>query len=115
MMKKIFHKYLVILLVYLVVVRFVGYYGLRLYYTSFDNPQQLPFTAESFQSLLTTITFLFNLFIVIVMLTDSRTKRMTEWLIFIITLFNAETGIVLFIVWTFYEDWVKKHEAQQQL
>lgn len=112
MTKKIFKKYLILLLVYTVVVRFIGFYGLRLYYTLADNPKLLPTTVQSFQAFVTAIEFGLKVLFVIFMLVDVKGKKLIDWLIMIITFFNADIGIVLFIVWAFYKDWTQKYEAQ---
>jgi phage shock protein PspC (stress-responsive transcriptional regulator) len=36
-------------------------------------------------------------------------------LIILITFFNADIGIILFIVWSFYKEWTQKYEAQHKL
>jgi hypothetical protein len=115
MTKKIFKKYLVLLLLYTVIVRFIGFYGLRLYYTLADNPKLLPTTVQSFQAFVTTIDFALKGLIVILMVVDVKGKKLIDWLIILLTFFNADIGIVLFIVWAFYKEWTRKYEAQQKL
>ncbi|MFN8887412.1 MAG: hypothetical protein ACK5WF_08125 [Cyclobacteriaceae bacterium] len=112
MTKKVFKKYVIFLAIYAVTIRLIGYYGLRLYYTFAENPKILPTTVQSLQSVLTAVEFTFNLFIMIMMAVDLKEKRLTDWLIILITFFNADIGIVLIIVWTFYKEWTKKYEAQ---
>lgn len=114
-MTNVFKKYLVLLIIYTVTVRLIGYYGLRLYYTFADNPKILPATVQSFQSVVTVVEFTLNLFIMILMVVDLKAKKLTDWLIILITFFNADIGIVLFIVWAFYKEWTKKYEAQQNV
>ena len=111
MTKKVFKKYVIFLAIYAVTIRLIGYYGLRFYYTFADNPKILPTTVQSLQSVLTAVEFTFNLFIMIMMAVDLKEKRLTDWLIILITFFNADIGIVLFIVWSFYKEWSKKYEA----
>jgi hypothetical protein len=110
---KIFRKYLALLLIYTVTTRVIGYYGLRLYYTFSDKPKMLPGTVQSFQSIMTAIELIFNLIIVILIITDIKGKKLIDWLVIILTLFTADIGIVLFIVWTFYKEWTQKYGAQQ--
>jgi hypothetical protein len=94
MTKKVFKKYVIFLAIYA------------------ENPKILPTTVQSLQSVLTAVEFTFNLFIMIMMAVDLKEKRLTDWLIILITFFNADIGIVLIIVWTFYKEWTKKYEAQ---
>jgi hypothetical protein len=115
MTRKMFKKYLALLLIYTVTTRLIGYYGLRLYFTLADNPKMLPGTVQSFQSIVTTLEFVFNLVIVILMIVDIKAKKLTDWLIILLTLFTADIGITLFIVWTFYKEWTQKYEAQQNV
>lgn len=111
MTKKIVKKYLILLLVYTVVVRFIGFYGLRLYYTLADDPKLLPATVQSFQAFVTAIEFTLKILVVIFMLIDVKGKKPIDWLIITITFFNADIGIVLFIIWAFYKEWLQKYEA----
>jgi hypothetical protein len=115
MTEKIFKKYLIILLIYTVIVRFIGFYGLRLYYTLADNPKLLPPTVQSFQAFVTAIEFALKVLVVILMLVDIKGKKLIDWLIILITFFNADIGIILFIVWSFYKEWTQKYEAQHKL
>ena len=115
MTKKIFKKYLIFLLVYTIIVRFIGFYGLRLYYTLADNPKSLPTTVQSFQAFVTTIDLVLKIVVVIFMLVDVKGKKLVDWLIILITFFNADIGIMLFIVWTFYKEWTQRYEAQQNV
>lgn len=112
MTKKIFKKYLILLLVYTVIVRFVGFYGLRLYYTFAENPKLLPATVQSFQAFITAIEFALKVFIVILMWVDVKGKKLMDWLIILLTFFNADIGIVLFIVWCFYKEWAKEYQTE---
>jgi hypothetical protein len=114
MTNKIFKKYSILLLVYTVIGRLIGLYGLRLYYTFVDNPKLLPTTVQSFQAFVTAIEFTLQALVVILMLIDMKHRKLIDWLIILITLFNAEIGIVLFIVWAFYNEWTSKYEAQKQ-
>ncbi|MCE2997536.1 MAG: hypothetical protein LW863_18210 [Flammeovirgaceae bacterium] len=88
MTKKVFKKYVIFLAIYAVTIRLIGYYGLRLYYTFAENPKILPTTVQSLQSVLTAVEFTFNLFIMIMMAVDLKEKRLTDWLIILITFFN---------------------------
>jgi hypothetical protein len=115
MKSKMFKKYIALLLIYTVTTRLIGYYGLRLYFTFADNPKMLPGTVQSFQSIMTALEFFFNLVIVVLMIVDVKAKKLTDWLIILLTLFTADIGIALFIVWTFYKEWIKKYEAQQNV
>jgi hypothetical protein len=115
MTSKMFKKYLVLLVIYTVTTRLITYYGLRIYYTLADNPKMLPGTVQSFQSIMTALEFVFSLVIVILMTVDIKAKKLTDWLIILLTLFRADIGIPLFLVWVFYKEWTQKYEAQQRL
>lgn len=113
MTNKILKKYLALLLVYTVTTRLIFYYGLKLYYTFADNPKMLPGTVQSFQSIVTALELVFNLIIVILMMVDIKAKKLTDWLIILLTLFTVDIGITLLIVWTFYKEWAQKYETKQ--
>ena len=110
--KKILTKYSILLLIYIVLIRFVKPYGLRLYYTLHSQPDLLVENINTIQSVFITATFLLNLILAIFIIVDSKQKRTVDWLIVIITFFSAETGIVLFILWMIYEEMNIKYELQ---
>lgn len=62
---------------------------------------------------MTFIEFTLNLLIVVLMIIDEKSKKLTDWLIIAITFFNADIGIILFIAWTFYKEWTQRYEAQK--
>lgn len=107
--KKILTKYLILLLVYILLIRFVKPYGLQLYYSIHSQPDMMPETVRTISSIFITITFLFNLILAFFIVVDSKQKKVLDWLIVIITFFSAETGIVLFLVWQVYKELNKKY------
>lgn len=110
--KKILTKYVILLLVYIVIVRFIEPYGLQIYYSTIDNPIDNANTIQTIQSFMTFITFIINLIFVIFMIVDSKAKKLLDWLIIVITFFSPEAGITIFIVWQIYKQLIKKYEAQ---
>jgi hypothetical protein len=110
-LKKLLTKYLVLLLSYTVITRFIEPYAMRLYYTIYNNPQMGSQTIQTIQSISTAFTFLINLVIVILLIIDSKGKKLIDWLIIVISFFSPETGITIFIVWQTYKEFIKKYEA----
>lgn len=113
MTSKMFKKYLVLLVIYTVTTRLIAYYGLRIYYTLAESPKMVPGTVQSFQAIMAALEFFFSLVIVILMTVDLKAKKLIDWLIILLTLFRADIGITLFLVWAFYKEWTQKYEAQQ--
>jgi len=109
--KRLITKYSILLIIYIVLVRFIQPFGLRLYYSVYSNPDMATETVNTIQSIFTSVTFLLNLIFVIFILVDAKQKRAVDWLIAIITFFSAETGIVLFLIWQIYKEINKKYEA----
>ncbi len=112
--QKLLTKYSILLLVYIALVRFAQPYGLKLYYSIYSNPEMMAETVNTIQSIFTTVTFLINLIFVVFILVDSKQKKVVDWLIVVITLFSAETGIALFLIWQIYKELNNKYEAQQK-
>ena len=110
--KRLITKYSILLIIYIVLVRFIQPFGLRLYYSVYSNPDMATETVNTIQSIFTSVTFLLNLIFVIFILVDAKQKRAVDWLIAIITFFSAETGIVLFLIWQIYKEINDKCEAQ---
>jgi hypothetical protein len=98
MTKTIFKKYVILLLIYIIVIRVTGQFGLRLYFTFADDPSLTIGSAQAFQSIVTAIQLVMGLIIIVMMIIDSRSKELPDWVIIVITLFTAETGILLFIM-----------------
>ena len=73
--QKLLLKYLILLLVYIFIERFVEPYGLNLYYSYYSNPSMMPETVNSIQSIFTTISFLIRLIFAILILIDSKNKK----------------------------------------
>ena len=113
--KRLLTKYSILLIIYIVLVRFIQPYGLRLYYSIYSNPGMATETVNTIQSIFTAVTFLINLIFVIFILVDTKQKKAIDWFVAIITFFSAETGIVLFLIWQIYKDLNKKYEAQQKI
>lgn len=113
--KKVLLKYVVLLLIYIVIVRFLQPYGLKIYYSTIENPIDNPNTIQTIQSIMTLITFIINLIFVVFMAIDSKSKKLLDWIIILITFFSPESGITIFIVWQIYKEIVLKYEAQQYL
>jgi len=110
--KKILTKYSILLFIYLTLTRFIEPYGLKLYYSLHSQPDITLETVSAIRSIFVTITYLLNLILAILIITDSKQKNVLDWLIVIITIFSAETGIVLFAVWQIYKELNKKFESQ---
>lgn len=113
--KKVLLKYVVLLLIYIVIVRFLQPYGLKIYYSTIENPIDNPNTIQTIQSIMTLISFIINLIFVVFMAIDSKSKKLLDWMIILITFFSPESGITIFIVWQIYKEIVLKYEAQQYL
>jgi hypothetical protein len=113
--KKTLLKYITLLLIYIIIVRFIQPYGLKIYYSTIENPIDNPYTIETIQSLITLIGFIINLIFVTFMIVDSKSKKLLDWLIILITLFSPETGITIFIVWQIYSEVIKKYEAEHHI
>ena len=109
--KKLLTKYSILVLIYIVLIRFAQPYGLQLYYTFHSQPDMIPKDVRMIQSAFITITFLSNLILAIFILVDSRQKKFLDWLFVVITFFSAETGIALFLIWQIYKELNKKYEA----
>jgi len=112
---KLLIKYLILLMVYVVLVRFIEPYAMRLYFSFSESPHLKPETFQTFQSLMTGITFLINLIFMVYMIIDSKDKIIIDWLIILITLFSPDAGIAIFIVWQIYKELIKKYEAQHSI
>ena len=113
--KRILTKYVILLLIYIVIVRFLQPYGLQVYYSTVENPIDNSNSIQTIQSIMTLVTFIINLIFVIFMIVDSKAKKMLDWLIIVITFFSPEAGITIFIVWQIYKQLTSKNEAQHQL
>jgi len=113
--KRLLTKYSILLIIYIVLVRFIQPYGLRLYYSIYSNPDMATETVNTIQSIFTAVTFLINLIFVIFILVNAKQKKAVDWLIAIITFFSVETGIVLFLIWQIYKELNKKYEAQHAI
>lgn len=113
--KRILTKYAILLLVYIVIVRFLQPYGLQIYYSTIENPIDNPNTIQTIQSLMTLVTFIINLIFVIFMIVDSKAKKLLDWLIIVITFFSPEAGITIFIVWQIYKQLSNKYEAKHTI
>ena len=113
--KRILTKYVILLLVYIVIVRFIEPYGLQIYYSTFENPIDNPNTIQTIQSFMTLVSFIINLIFVIFMVVDSKAKKLLDWLIIVITFFSPEAGITIFIVWQIFKQMMIKYEAQQSV
>ncbi len=109
--KKLITKYVIFLLIYTVIVRFIQSYGINLYYTMHPNPDMLEHTYKTLQSIMITVTFFINLILTVFILVDSKNKGLIDWLIAIITFFSAETGIIIFLCWQTYKELSKKYNA----
>ena len=101
--ERVLTKYVILLLVYIVVVRFIQPYGLKLYYSIAENPMASQDSIHIIQSIMTLISFVINLIFVSFMIIDSKGKKLVDWLIIIITFFSPEAGIPIFIVWQIYK------------
>lgn len=112
---KLILKYSIFLLVIIVIERFAEPYAMKLYYTLHNIPDLMPDTIQQFQSIIMAVNFIFNLFITVLMIFDSKNKRGIDWIIFLITFFYAEAGIPLFLIWQIYKDLNNKYEAQHTI
>lgn len=113
--KRLISKYVVILLIYTVIIRFIKPYGLNLYYTMIESPNMFSETVQTVQSVMLGMMFFINLIIVIIILFDSKSKKTIDWLIALVTFFSVETGILIFLFWQTYKETIKKYEAQQKI
>lgn len=106
--KKFLTKYLILLLAYIVVVRFVEPYAMKLYYTIFSSPNTGSQTIQTIQSIIAVFNFFINLIIVFFLIIDSKQKKIIDWLIIVITFFSPESGITIFIVWQTYKELISE-------
>lgn len=111
--KKTLLKYVILLLIYTVIVRFLQPYSLEIYYTIIDDPIDNQNTIQTIQSIMALVTFIINIVFVIIMVIDSKSKEILDWLIILITLFSPGIGITIFIVWQIYKELILKYESQQ--
>jgi NADH:ubiquinone oxidoreductase subunit K len=105
--QKLLTKYAIFLLVYIAIVRFLQPYGINLYYTLRPDPESYIATAKTMQAVLSVANLFLNLIFVVFIIIDSKNKKAIDWLIAIITLFTAETGIILFLLWQVYKEYKK--------
>jgi len=105
--KRFLTKYVVLLLVYTIIVRFIEPYGLRIYYSTIENPIGSPQTVQMIQSIMTLVSSIINLIFVIFLIIGSKAKKLLDWLIIVIAFFNPEAGITIFIVWQVYNELIK--------
>ncbi|RRO15822.1 hypothetical protein [Flavobacteriaceae bacterium 14752] len=101
--KRVFKKYIILLLIYLVITRFINPFGLKIYYSIIENPIDNPNSIEIIESVMRLIEFIVNLIFVIFMIIDTKSKKLIDWLIMIVTFLNPGIGIALFIVWNYYK------------
>ena len=101
--KKNFKKYIILLLIYLVIVRFVNPFGLKLYYSIIENPIDDLNSIKIIESVIRLIELIVNLTFVIFMIIDAKSKKLIDWLIIIVTFFNPGIGIILFLLWKYYK------------
>ncbi len=111
MTKKIVTKYLFLLLIYVVVIKFIEIYGLGLYFTFADNPKLAPTTVQEFQAYVAILQFGLKLIVVILMCVDVKAPKRIDWLIMSISFFSLDIGIVLFIAWTLYKETMRREET----
>jgi len=108
MNKRTLTKYCILLLLYIIIVRFVQPYALQLHFTMSKEPISDPLTIQTLQSIFTAISIVINLIFVIIMIIDSKGKALIDWLIIVITFFSPEAGITIFIVWQLYKGQLKE-------
>jgi len=106
-------KYSILLLIYVVVYYLIYPYGLKIYYSIALEPNFKGETILTIQSIIYTITLLFNLIFAIFVLIDSKQRKLIDWVIVLITLFSVETGIILFLIWQIHKEMNNKNAAQQ--
>jgi hypothetical protein len=109
--KKTLTKYIILLLVYIVIERFIEPYGLRLYYSTVEDPIGNPQAVGTIQSIVTLLGFLVNLIFVVFIIIDTKAKKMLDWLIILVTFLSPETGITIFIGWKIYKEITEKYGA----
>lgn len=56
--KRLLTKYSILLIIYIVLVRFIQPYGLRFYYSTYSDPDMATETVNTIQSIFTAVTFL---------------------------------------------------------
>lgn len=112
---KLILKYSICLLFLVIIERFVQPYAMKFYYTIHENPAIMPDTIQQFQSIVMASNFLLSLVITILMIIDSKNKKGIDWIIFIITFFSADIGVLLFLIWQIYKDLMNKYEEQQRV
>lgn len=110
--KKLLIKYSIFILVYALFRNILQPYGMRLYYSMHPEPELVTMTVQTIQSMLTATTFLVNLILVIFVIIDSKQKKALDWIIAVIVFFEPTTGLVLFLVWQLYKEYLNKYKAQ---
>ena len=101
--KQMIKKYTILILIYVIFHYLIKPYGFRIYYSVFADPQMIEETYSTVQSVLFTITYLTNLVFVIIMFTDSKEKKLIDWMILLTTLIKVDIGILLFLIWNIYK------------
>ena len=105
--KRFVTKYLILLLIHIILFQIIRTYGLSLLLSLVYDPQVDHNFAEKFQYVITGINIVFNLLFVIFIIIDVRAKKAADWLIIVITLFSAQTGLLLLICWRLYNDYIE--------
>ena len=113
-MNKRIVKYLILLLAYIVVVRFVEPYAIKFYFIGVGIPDATAKSVVAFQAMVTSFELLINLILAVFLIVDTKNKRIIDWLIIVITFFSPESGISIYIVWQFYQELSIKPKTDDQ-
>lgn len=97
-------KYLILLLVYILIVRFVGPYALKFYFIGTGLPEATAISVVTFQAIISGLELLINLLFAVFIIIDTKNKRVIDWLLIVITFFSPESGISIYIVWQLYQE-----------
>lgn len=105
--KRFVTKYLILLLTHIILFQIIRTYGLNLLLSIVYDPEVDYNFSEKFQYIITGINIVFNLLFVVFIIIDVKAKKAADWLIITITLFSAQTGLLLLICWKLYNDYVE--------
>ena len=103
--KKTIQKYAIILLIYVVI-----YYAIQPYiviayaqYLLSSAAHSAPFDTTKITGFTTLANIVLRIIIALMVAVDTKFEQSLDWLIIVIILVHAETGILLFLLWQMYK------------
>lgn len=98
-MQKLIKKYSILLFIYVILYYLISPYGFKIYYSLVEEPTMIRETFQTFQSILVAILYFMNLIFAVIVLIDSKEKKIIDWIIILTTLIKIDIGILLFLIW----------------